>query len=235
MANWSHPDILTRAQPFVNLGPEAVEDIWRAADPVSGRVGESLFRQGDKAARCYVLIAGAVKMVQVTEEGTEVVAGFITPGELFGCVAAIKDTNYPATALCVENSRAVGWRASTWRSLAMRYPQMALNAVATMGNRLQNSRDRMAEMATKSSAQRIAAALLRLAQGRSDLPPDMGEMTRDLHVSRQDIAAMTGTGLYTVSRTLQGWSREGVVDVGRERVAVRDIVALQALARGERG
>lgn len=235
MANWSYPAILGEAQPFSGLPAEALEAIWRAGEVCDGAAGEPLFHQGDDAARCYVLLHGVLKMVQVTEGGAEVVVGFITPGEMFGCVAAFRDTAYPASALCVGPCRAVGWLASTWRSLAMRYPRMALNAAATLGGRLETSRERMTEMATKSSAQRIASAVLRIARGRSDLPTDEVVMMRDLHVSRQDIAGMTGTGLYTVSRTLQEWARQGIVDVRRERVAVCDVAALRGLARGERG
>ena len=37
----------------------------------------------------------------------------------------------------------------------------------------------------------------------------------DLPLSRQDLAEMTGTTLYTVSPILSGWERAGLVDAGR--------------------
>jgi CRP-like cAMP-binding protein len=52
----------------------------------------------------------------------------------------------------------------------------------------------------------------------------------DLTLSRQDIAEMTGTTIYTVSRTLSKWEGEGIIESGRERVLVRKPDALKAIA-----
>ncbi len=50
-------------------------------------------------------------------------------------------------------------------------------------------------------------------------------------VSRQDIAEITGTTLYTVSRTLSGWEKKGLVALGRERVVIRELHALVSIAK----
>jgi CRP-like cAMP-binding protein len=44
----------------------------------------------------------------------------------------------------------------------------------------------------------------------------------DTPLSRQDLAEMTGTTLYTVSRILSRWEDEGLIETGRERVCIRD-------------
>ena len=43
----------------------------------------------------------------------------------------------------------------------------------------------------------------------------------DLPLSRQSLAEMTGTTLYTVSRILSQWEAHGLVETGRERVVIR--------------
>jgi CRP-like cAMP-binding protein len=45
----------------------------------------------------------------------------------------------------------------------------------------------------------------------------------DFALSRQDIAELSGATLYTVSRTLRAWEKDGVVESGRQRVVVRDL------------
>jgi CRP-like cAMP-binding protein len=52
----------------------------------------------------------------------------------------------------------------------------------------------------------------------------------DFPISRQDIAEMTGTTLHTVSRILSAWEGKGLVEGGRQKLLVRDVVALSALA-----
>jgi len=68
--------------------------------------------------------------------------------------------------------------------------------------------------------QRVAGTLVRLAR-------QAGKRVRsgiliDIHLSRQDLAEMTGTTLYTVSRILSRWEQEGLVELGRERVVIRN-------------
>jgi CRP-like cAMP-binding protein len=53
----------------------------------------------------------------------------------------------------------------------------------------------------------------------------------DFPLSRQDLAEMIGTTLHTVSRTLSDWEESGLVEPGRQRVTVRDLAGLQALAK----
>ena len=42
----------------------------------------------------------------------------------------------------------------------------------------------------------------------------------DLTLTRQDLAEMSGTTLYTVSRLLSGWEKQGLVLASRERVVI---------------
>lgn len=232
MSRWEFPAILAEAQPLQGLGTESLDDVWRSGQTLEFQANEEVFSQGDPAERCYVLLEGHVKLLQVNAEGEQFMIGFITPGEIFACVAAFGEDVYPASAIAVQPSRAVGWTCETFRELIARHPGIGRNVMDTLGQRLQNSRERAAEMATKSSEQRIAGALLRLARRRSDRPAKNGELMEPIRVSRQDIASMSGTGLYTVSRTLQTWARRGLVTVARQQVSVTDPDGLQRLFDG---
>jgi len=43
----------------------------------------------------------------------------------------------------------------------------------------------------------------------------------DMALTRQDLAEMTGTTLFTVSRILSQWESQGLVRSGRELVVIR--------------
>jgi len=76
--------------------------------------------------------------------------------------------------------------------------------------------DRLRELATERVARRVARALLRLARtaGRRT---DRG-VEIDLPLTREDIARLSGTTLFTVSRLMADWEEAGIVESGRERV-----------------
>ena len=89
---------------------------------------------------------------------------------------------------------------------------------------------RLREFATEPVERRIARSLLRLAKqaGR----PVASGMEIGFPLSRQDIAELTGSTLYTVSRTLREWERRRWVESGRQRVVVCDRGRLNQIADG---
>ena len=52
----------------------------------------------------------------------------------------------------------------------------------------------------------------------------------DFPISRQDIAEMTGTTLFTVGRLLSAWEARGIVKNGRQRTVLTKPHALVAIA-----
>ena len=57
-------------------------------------------------------------------------------------------------------------------------------------------------------------------------------MRIDFPITRQDLAEMTGTTLHSVSRIVSAWAGRGIVGRGRARLVVRDLPALERIARG---
>ena len=53
-----------------------------------------------------------------------------------------------------------------------------------------------------------------------------------MKLSRQDLAELTGTTLYTVSRTLTRWQQAGLVKLGRKRITIRQPHPLVQIADG---
>jgi CRP-like cAMP-binding protein len=84
---------------------------------------------------------------------------------------------------------------------------------------LRQFQDRLRELATERVERRLARMLLRLA--RQSGQKVTGGILIDLPLSRQNLAEMIGTTLYTVSRILSQWEAHGLVETGRERVVIR--------------
>jgi len=78
---------------------------------------------------------------------------------------------------------------------------------------------------------RVAHAVLKLAARPGKTPP--AGTTIDFPLSRQDIAEMTATTLHTVSRIVSAWEAAGVIEGGRQRIAIRDRSRLQIIADGQ--
>ena len=132
------------------------------------------------------------------------------------------------TAQAVEPTKLIVWPREALRELCDRYPQIQANILGAIAGHMHDAMTRTRELATERVAQRVARALLRLAQqaGRQV----EGGVLIDHSLSRQELAEMTGTTLYTVSRLLSQWESDGLVEAGRERVLLRSLQGLGALA-----
>jgi CRP-like cAMP-binding protein len=186
-----------------------------------------LFREGETAAAMYLLETGRLKLTQVAADGQEVLVRFVGPGELCAGVAALEGSAYPVTARAVEPTALLLWPREALRELCQRHPQIQTNILRAITGHLHDSMTRARELATERVASRVARTLLRLA-GQSGRQV-AGGVQVDHPLSRQELAEMTGTTLFTVSRLLSGWEEEGIVETGRERVTIRSMERLEAV------
>lgn len=210
---------LAQCRLFENLGPSELQAVLQSARQRQVEPEAFFFQQGDPADALYVLVQGRVKLAQVTSEGYQVLLNFAGPGEMFGGIAALGDAAYPVSAQAVDRCRALAWDGGMMVRLMEHTPRLALNALSLAAGRIQELQDRLRELATERVERRVARVLLRLVRqaGRKV----EGGVLVDMPLSRQDLAEMTGTTLYTVSRILSGWQQQGLVEARRERVLIR--------------
>lgn len=210
---------LRQVSVFQNATDEDLELIAQHVIERSIEEGEFFFFQGDPADYAYVLISGRAKLMQTNPAGQQVNLRTISEWQMFGALGAVRDAStYPASAQALENSTALALKSDTLRELMKTRPHLSLDLMKLMTGYIQEIQERYRELATEKVERRIARALLRLAA-------QMGtKMDRgiELTFTRQDLAEMSGTTLYTVSRVLSEWERHGLVETGRERVLIRD-------------
>lgn len=222
------PSLLDAVDVFTGLGIAGRDRALNAAHWRKIAAGERAFEQDQEADAFYVLEVGRLKVTQVTPDGQEIIIRYIGPKEMFGCVAVCGGLTYPGTATAVLDSWALGWTRSNIADLAQSYPQIALNAMRTMGGRLKDTQSRLREMQTERVERRIAHGIARLV-AQAGKRTENGILI-DFPLSREDIARMTGTTLHTVSRTLSAWQALGVVELGRQKLTVLDPHALVVIA-----
>ena len=164
-----------------------------------------------------MLVSGQVKLLQTNPSGHQVNLRTIYPWQMFGALGVVRDeATYPATAQTVENSEALAIRGNFLREMMKTRPYLSMDLMKLMALYVQEMQARYRELATERVEQRIARALLRLT---AQSGKRSGEGI-ELVLSRQDLAEITGTTLYTVSRVLAEWERQKLVRLGRQKVRI---------------
>lgn len=193
--------------------------------------GGFFFLQGDPAEHLYILLSGRAKLCQIAPDGQQVNLRTLNPNQLFGAVGVVDETaTYPACAQALDDSSALAIRSDQFRNLLEERPHLSFGLMKLMSGYIAEMQDRYREMVTEKVEQRIARVLLRLA-GQSGKRVGEGVLI-ELPFSRQDLAEMAGTTLYTVSRVLSSWEKRALIAAGRERVTLTNPHAVMRIAEG---
>jgi CRP-like cAMP-binding protein len=222
------PNVLLRSRIFDGL-TDAEREAWLArATHATLKKGDTLARQGDPARRFYLVESGFLKILQLTTEGTEVIVRFVAPGEPFGGVVALGDSAYPVTAVVAQPTVAYVWTREAVGELLVKTPQVRVNIMREMATHMTDALTRVRELTTARVGQRLAQTLLRLTRQCGQAGPDGMLIMQPL--TRQELADLTGTTLYTVSRTLGKWESLGLVESRKRLLLVKSPKRLEEVA-----
>jgi CRP-like cAMP-binding protein len=191
--------------------------------------GEVLYIEGDPVRQVLLLTAGLVKLNKLGLSGTEVILRLGVPGDVLGALALFSAGNHCTTAQAFRQCRALVWDSSSFQASVERHPVLNQNMARILGGHLLELEERFREVATERVGPRVARQVLRLMEqiGR----PIDGAV--EIGLSREELAQMTGTTLFTVSRLLSAWEARGMVRPRREAVAICDVQSLRAIGKGD--
>jgi CRP-like cAMP-binding protein len=222
-----HPPVLLRSRIFDGL-TDAERHRWLSrSTSIALTRGQTLARQGEPARHFYLAETGFLKVMQLTAEGTEVIARFVAPGEPFGGVVALSDAPYPVSAVVVQATVVRAWARDAVTSLLAETPQVRVNIMREMATHMTDALTRVRELTTARASQRLAHTLLRLSRQVGQPGPEGILITQPL--TRQELADLTGTTLYTVSRTLTKWESLGVIASRKRLLLLRSPKKLEEL------
>jgi CRP/FNR family transcriptional regulator, nitrogen oxide reductase regulator len=174
-----------------------------------------------------------VRIVRHSRAGKDVVLELLGPGEIFGGVAVIERRPYPAAAQTAEPSVVVKIPADVVVGLAERHPSVVREMALLIGRRLRAAHDSVKSLSVEPVESRLAATLLRLADREG--VRTHGGVELPFHLTRQNLAGMSGTTVETAIRVVSRWLRDDVVEDRGGRLVVRDRDALRDLAEGDAG
>ena len=223
--------LVQRSPLFANIPTADCQEIVSAARESEFSRREIIFLEGDPIGHVTLLTSGSAKVMRLAQDGTEVILRLAGPGDVVEVTGLLAQDRHCSMAQALRASTALIWEASAFRALADRFPALRHNMLKVVAQHLQELEDRYREISTEKVATRLSHQLLRLFNQMGRLVN--GDGTLKINLSREELAQLTGTTLFTVSRLLCRWKERGVLTAGRECVYVHDIQALREFAENE--
>lgn len=203
---------------FSGLSEAELAEVHRLFRTYGYQPGDTIYSAGDRAERLFVVAHGKVKLLRHTASGQDVLLGILGADEMFGSLAALGDAEYPDEAEAHTSTCVLGIGARDFQSLLERYPAVALAVLTILAERLKESHETISQLSAMPVESRVAAALLKLAE-KLGTPHEGGSLIQ-APLSREDLAALTGSTTESVSRVMSKLRRDRIIDSGRRWVAI---------------
>jgi len=109
----------------------------------------------------------------------------------------------------------------------MRHPELCIKVIELLCHRLRQTSGQVEELSFWHLEDRLAKALLRLAQERGD--PASTSRSINLRITQRELGTMVGGSREHVNKQLQTWQKAGLIELGKGEIVVRDPDALAGL------
>ncbi len=208
-----------RSLPFyAGLPAQALAELAAEARLRTYARRELVVLEGEPPAGAYFIVSGQVRVFKLSPEGREQVLDRLGPGQGLNLVPLFDGGLNPASAEAANEAVLCLLPREAFLLAIRRYPQVAEAVLADLAARLRQLARLVEDLSFRTVRARLARFLLRQA----------GEPGRRL--TQAEMAAQLGTVRDVVGRTLADLQHEGLIDIDRHRIVIRDRAGLEALA-----
>lgn len=210
---------------FADLDDDALGALAKRARTRVYQASERIISQSDDRQAFFIVLSGRVKIFRSTAEGKEQILYLVEEGQPFCFCTAFTDRPYPVNVTALEESLVADIPAADMEDLARREPLLLLKIMQTLSARLLESMNMVESLALLGTQERIACYLLHAEAGSQSEPGQ----PFNLPISHRELAKIVGTTPETLSRTIQKFKRENLLEASGKTVRILDREALAAM------
>jgi CRP/FNR family cyclic AMP-dependent transcriptional regulator len=168
----------------------------------------TVFLQGDPSDGACILKEGLVKVVSLSERGTDRILHILRPGDVFGELVLI-DEPRPFTAIALTDAVVAVLPPAKLRDLLAASPGLSRNYLRLLSLRLHEVERSFPTLVHLWPHHRLAKELLHLAEDLGDETPKGTRMA--LRLTHEDLSNLIGASRETVTLLLHKFEEMGLV------------------------
>lgn len=225
-------EILARVPLFSRLEAKDVEAIAAVSTTRSLGARDELFHKGDEGSQLYVVASGQLKVITTSDEGDDLMFCVLDPGEVVGEIGLLADRPRTATVVAMQPSSLIVIDRREFSALLRTRPDVGAELLAVVAERLARVSEFLEDTHFLNLPVRLAKKLVDFStqHGRE---VEAGEGTRvliDVKLSQEEWGDLVGTTRESINKQFRSWSKEGLIELEKGRVVIRDLDALERLA-----
>ncbi len=176
--------------------------------------GETIFSEGSECRFYHQVVEGAVKWVNINEDGKEFIQNIAEPGESFGILPLFDNEPYAATAIAEEDSLIIRLHKPVFIKILEESPELHFAFSRLLSEKIRFKFLLLKTVTSEDPYKRINALLDYFKKRNKHIAPG----NHQLKLTRQQIASMTGLRVETVIRTMRHMHEEGELLISKGKV-----------------
>jgi CRP/FNR family transcriptional regulator len=195
------------------------------------RKDDVILWEGDTNSYMYLVMSGRVKVLQMTEDGKEIISAIYAVGDSFGELSLIDCKTSPAEVVAIEDTSAAIISRENFFSIVYSQKKVLDNLIQMFCIRLRDSWERVQMVNVKNSEQRLAMLFQKFSASHGE-PVTEGTLL-NIRLTHQIMASMTGLSRETVTRTLEALQKGKNIKIrtgDRKVILLPDFLNLKLVA-----
>lgn len=217
---------------FSGLEPKHQRRLDRAASLYGIDRGQGVFYEDSPALAVQCIVGGIVKLHKRGPRREPYVIRLLGPGDILSYRPILADEPYSATAEATRPTTVCSIPRDTFLSLIDESAELSRRFLAKLAVELRISEEQALAVSQQSVRQRSAGLLLFLIERFPAKERNSNQIECEL--SRLEMAQMVGTAPETFSRILRSMAGDGVIEVDRTSICLKDIDRLRRIVGEDR-
>jgi len=214
---------LSNIQVFRDLNPAELAQMDGQLTMTTCHPGKIFYMPEDTGEVLFLLKKGRVQLYRIAPNGKKLIVATLGPGAIFGEMSLVGQGMHNAFAEATDECVLCVMSRSDVERLIREKPNVAFRFVQALGTRLTQLESRLEDIAFKSIPSRLAGLLLQLSEEQAD----RGDISGYTH---QDFSEMLGTYRETVTQTLNEFKADGLIEIGRKKISLKDREKIERLS-----
>jgi len=191
--------------------------------------GDAIYSEGEYGDALYVLTSGVLKLFRPYSGSKEATLRLLKPWDIFGHLAFAGEARQRAYAEAVTECRVTKVPKVFVERAVRQEPRVAFKLMTLLELRLVQYEELVKCLLPRETEVRLANLLPILAQKLGER--NDGQVTIELRLTHQDLAAMVASTRESVTKVLNDMRSRGLIEVASGRITLKEPRALAKLSR----
>ena len=198
---------------------ELHEDINRFGRVSHVKKGDTLMRPEESLEHFFVLLEGRVKVSQINfETGKEQILYLLSKGDMYDVVSLLDGKVHENVAMALDDVKLLVFPIELFREWVATKPSFNKLFLPYVGKQLRSMENLASDLSLYDTTTRLVKLIAR------NIEQEDGKQTLKLinNLSHEELANLIGTVRKVLNRNLQALKKEGLIDIKRKEIYIKE-------------